>query len=159
MVHLKCLKTWTTSWENLFNPFANNKGADQPAHPRSLISAFFFFFFFFFWFCLDSINSRNFKTLTSLTVVEQAGVLFSRTHLRSETICSPLHKYPFRFQKSVVLCDVVKYNIFNDIHSLFWIVGRHSSTKSNAKQTAFNKHSRVFTLQLIDNYLSKQTHQ
>ena len=31
---------WTTSWENLFLPFANNKGADQPAHPRSLISAF-----------------------------------------------------------------------------------------------------------------------
>ena len=29
-----------TSWENLFLPYANNKGADQPAHPRSLISAF-----------------------------------------------------------------------------------------------------------------------
>ena len=29
-----------TSWENLFMPYANNKGADQPAHPRSLISAF-----------------------------------------------------------------------------------------------------------------------
>ena len=25
---------------NLFMPYANNKGADQPAHPRSLISAF-----------------------------------------------------------------------------------------------------------------------
>ena len=31
---------WTTSWENLFMPYANNKGTDQPAHPRSLISAF-----------------------------------------------------------------------------------------------------------------------
>ena len=31
---------WATSWENLFLPYANNKGADQPAHPRSLISAF-----------------------------------------------------------------------------------------------------------------------
>ena len=29
-----------TSWENLFLPYANNKGADQPAHPRSLISTF-----------------------------------------------------------------------------------------------------------------------
>ena len=29
-----------TSWENLFMPYANNKGADQPARPRSLISAF-----------------------------------------------------------------------------------------------------------------------
>ena len=27
---------------SLFMPYANNKGADQPAHPRSLISAFVF---------------------------------------------------------------------------------------------------------------------
>ena len=42
--------------------YANNKGADQPAHPRSLISAFVVR-------CLDSIislfYSRNFKTLAS----------------------------------------------------------------------------------------------
>ena len=31
---------WATSWENLFLPYANNKAADQPAHARSLISAF-----------------------------------------------------------------------------------------------------------------------
>ena len=31
---------WTTSWENLSMPYANNKGADQPAHLHSLISAF-----------------------------------------------------------------------------------------------------------------------
>ena len=31
---------WATSWQNLFMPTANNKGADQPAHPRSLISTF-----------------------------------------------------------------------------------------------------------------------
>ena len=31
--------------------------------------------------------------------------------------------------------------------------------KTNATQTAFNKHAQVFTPQLIDNYLSKQTHQ
>ena len=30
---------WATSWENLFMPYANNKGADQLAHPGSLISA------------------------------------------------------------------------------------------------------------------------
>ena len=30
---------WNTSWENLFMPYANNKGVDQPAHPHSLISA------------------------------------------------------------------------------------------------------------------------
>ena len=31
---------WATSWENLFLSYVNNKSADQPAHPRSLISAF-----------------------------------------------------------------------------------------------------------------------
>ena len=36
--HLYC--NWATSWEKLFLPYANKKGADQPAHPRSLISAF-----------------------------------------------------------------------------------------------------------------------
>ena len=40
--------SWATPWENLFLPYANNKGADQPAHPRSLISSFVVC-------CLDSI--------------------------------------------------------------------------------------------------------
>ena len=31
---------WAMSWENLLTAYANNKGADQPAHPRSLISTF-----------------------------------------------------------------------------------------------------------------------
>ena len=31
---------WARSWENLFLPYANNKGADQPVHLHSLISAF-----------------------------------------------------------------------------------------------------------------------
>ena len=39
---------WATSWENLFVPYANNKGADQPAHLRSLTSTFVAR-------CLDSI--------------------------------------------------------------------------------------------------------
>ena len=48
-------------------PYANNKGADQPAHPRSLISAF----------VVDNISSfyiRNFKPLTSFSVAAQAGL-------------------------------------------------------------------------------------
>ena len=36
-------KKWVTSWENLILPYANNKSADQPAHPGSLIRAFVFF--------------------------------------------------------------------------------------------------------------------
>ena len=31
---------WASTRENLFSLFANNKGADQPAHPRYLVSAF-----------------------------------------------------------------------------------------------------------------------
>ena len=31
---------WATSWENLFMPYGNNKGTDQPGHLRSLISTF-----------------------------------------------------------------------------------------------------------------------
>ena len=42
------IHTWATSWENLFLPYANNKGTNQPAHSRSLISAFVVR-------CLDSI--------------------------------------------------------------------------------------------------------
>ena len=31
---------WATTWENLFMPYANNKGANQPAYPHSLINVF-----------------------------------------------------------------------------------------------------------------------
>ena len=31
---------WASTRGNLSSGFANNKGADQPAHPRSLISTF-----------------------------------------------------------------------------------------------------------------------
>ena len=39
---------WVTSWEILFMPYVNNKGAYQPAHPRSLITIFIIR-------CLDNI--------------------------------------------------------------------------------------------------------
>ena len=46
-------------------PYANNKGADQPAHPRSLISAFVVR-------CQDrmisSLYIRNFKILAGLCI-------------------------------------------------------------------------------------------
>ena len=38
---MACAHTiWALTRENLFSGFANNKGAYQPVHPRSLISAF-----------------------------------------------------------------------------------------------------------------------
>ena len=39
-LHHKTCAIWATSWENLLYAYPNNKGADQPAHPRSLVSAF-----------------------------------------------------------------------------------------------------------------------
>ena len=35
-------KIWSSTRENLSSGFANNKGADQPAHPCSLINALVF---------------------------------------------------------------------------------------------------------------------
>ena len=46
----KIIIIWATAWENLFMLYANNKGADQPAPPHSLISTFVVR-------CLDSIIS------------------------------------------------------------------------------------------------------
>ena len=52
-------------------PYANNKGADQPAHPRSLISAFVVP-------CLDSIIPplaiAKISSLQLFCVAEQAGL-------------------------------------------------------------------------------------
>ena len=53
---------WATSWENLFMPNANNKGAFQSPHLRSLISTFVVR-------CLDSMiymQYPNFRTLAGL---------------------------------------------------------------------------------------------
>ena len=61
-----------TSWENLFMPYTNNKGADQTAHPQSLISAFVVRFLD----CLIHIlaKSKTLKALASLCIAEQAGL-------------------------------------------------------------------------------------
>ena len=49
--------------------YANNKGADQPAHPRSLISTFVVH-------CLDSIivSKTEISSLYLATEAEQAGL-------------------------------------------------------------------------------------
>ena len=62
---------WDMSWENLFSPYANNKGTDQPAHPRSLISAFVIR-------CLDSIiplvSMPKISSLYLASVAAQTGL-------------------------------------------------------------------------------------
>ena len=60
---------WAMSWENLFMPYANNKGADQPAHPRSLISTFVVH-------CLDTcsmISLVSISEISSLQLVSGAA--------------------------------------------------------------------------------------
>ena len=56
---------------NLFLPYANDKGADQPAHPRNLISTFVVR-------CLDRIiplvSISKISRLLLVSVTEQAGL-------------------------------------------------------------------------------------
>ena len=49
--HDKMKSIWASTRENLSSGFANNTGADQPAHPRRLIRAFLICF-------LESIISK-----------------------------------------------------------------------------------------------------
>ena len=69
---------WATSWENLFLAYVNNKGADQPAHQHSLISAFAVH-------CLDSIiplvSISKISSLYLASVAEQAGLSHTWLHI------------------------------------------------------------------------------
>ena len=62
--------------------YANNKGADQPAHPRSLISAFVFR-------CLDSIMSlvsvTKLSSLLLASVAEQASLSLTWSETPEDT--------------------------------------------------------------------------
>ena len=64
--------------------YANNKGADQPAHPRSLISAFVVR-------CLDSIISLDFIAVISrlylVSVAAQAGLCRAWSETPEDTFC------------------------------------------------------------------------
>ena len=80
----------------LFFPYANKEGADQPAHPRSLISAFIVR-------CLDSIiplvSISEISSLCLASVAAQAGLSlpcsqtpntgFRVTRLNSILFCNP----------------------------------------------------------------------
>ena len=82
MEHLRCfsiesiqisnnIQILASSRENLFMPYVNNNGADQPAHPRSLISTFIVR-------CLDSIippvSISKISSLHLASVAAQAGL-------------------------------------------------------------------------------------
>ena len=58
---------WAMSWQNLFLRYANNKGADQPAHPCNLNSTFVVC-------CLDSTIPILAKSkISRLLLVSEAG--------------------------------------------------------------------------------------
>ena len=63
-------------------PYANNKGADQPVHPRSLISAFVVR-------CLDSIipilAASRISRLYLVPVVEQASLSLTWSQIPEDT--------------------------------------------------------------------------
>ena len=63
-------------------PYANNKGADQPAHPRSLISAFVVR-------CLDSVMSlvsvTKISSLLLASLAEQASLSLTWSETPEDT--------------------------------------------------------------------------
>ena len=67
--------------------YVNNKGADQPAHPRSLISAFAVR-------CLDSIISLDsiaeMSRLELASVAVQAGLCLAWSKTPEDTFCRVL---------------------------------------------------------------------
>ena len=63
--------------------YANNKGADQPVHPRSLISTFVVR-------CLDSISLDSTAEISRLqlaSVVAQAGLCLAWSETPEDTFC------------------------------------------------------------------------
>ena len=112
---------WAMSWENLFMPYANNKGADQPAHPRSLISAIVVRY-------LDSIIplvcKSEISSLYLASVAAQAGLCliwsqtpktgFLVTRLKCVWSCFFL-TYSFMIQKEAIKYVWNSQNVFFSI--------------------------------------------
>ena len=69
----------------MFMPYANNKGADQPAHPRSLISAFVVRCLDSIIRCLDSIipleATLEISSLYIIPVTAQTGLSLPRSQI------------------------------------------------------------------------------
>ena len=93
--------TRAASWENLFMPYGNNKGADQPVHSHSLISTFAVH-------CLGSIIPilaiGKISRLYLISVAEQASLSLTG----SDTL------------KTGFLGMGLIYNQHNRPHNAFW---------------------------------------
>ena len=89
--------------ENLFIPYANNKGADQPAHPRSLISIFIVR-------CLASIipviTMYKISRLKLASVAEQAGLSLTWSQTpKTGFLVTWLKLFDARSQQIYASCD------------------------------------------------------
>ena len=78
-------------------PYANNKGADQPAHLRSLFSAFVVR-------CLDSVMSlvsvTKISSLMLASVAAQAGLCLAWSETPEDTFCHVMvHMFSFKPRK------------------------------------------------------------
>ena len=98
--------------------FANNTGADQPAHPRSLISAFVFRF-------LKSITS---KLYTGEIVAEQAGlnIILSETPKTGFLVPRPIYKHHHLTDSSFLFLFQPQYFIFFFLEECERILGYFS---------------------------------
>ena len=85
------------SWQNLFLSYVNNKGADQPAHPRSLISTFVVR-------CLDSIIPLVSISELSSLVAAHAGLCLTW----SQTPKTGFLVTRLKWTASSKLCDQVR---------------------------------------------------
>ena len=109
------IEIWATSWENLFMPYANNKGVDQPAHPRSLISAFVIR-------CLDSIIPL--VSISKLSILCLASVA-AHARFASTLVANPedrfsrdeAHLWPIR---TCVECSAKYFAIRNLMWATTW---------------------------------------
>ena len=82
--------------------YANNKGADQPAHSRSLISTFVFR-------CLDSIVSLDsiaeISRLKLASVAAQAGLCLAWSETPKDTFYRVVANFPILSAVICVICS------------------------------------------------------
>ena len=92
-------------------PYANNKGADQPAHPRSMISTFAVR-------CLDSIipilTKSRISRLKLVYVAEQTSLSLTGSHTSEDRCSRDVARFTFilmsRHEKTLSseVCDQVR---------------------------------------------------
>ena len=114
--------------------YADKKDADQPAHPRSLISIFVIH-------CLDSIiplvSKSEISSLQLTSVAEQAGLslTWSQTpktgFLDTRLIFECIHREVKGFQKSPVDKNTLNVNVNLQFESILMIIRIWATTRQN----------------------------